>query len=120
MDSAGEPAAGQSVPRWVSSLESRADLLGFIDLCWPVDGVADAFPDGWEAASERGFYVVDRLEDGFVGTVKQRRDLIDAEEGVGVEDEGDEKLAGGEFLIVERCAAGVGDFPVTASAPDAG
>ena len=82
--------------------------------------MADAFPDGREAARERGFHVVDRLEDGFVGVVEQRRDLVDAEEGVGVEDEGDEKLAGSEFRVVEGCAAGVGGFPVTASTPDAG
>ena len=82
--------------------------------------MAHTFPDGREAANERGFHVVDRGEDGFVGAVKQRRDLIDAEEGICVENEGDEELAGREFRVVEWCTAGVGGFPVTASAPDAG
>ena len=80
--------------------------------------MTDTIPDGWEAASERGFYVVDRLEDGFVGVVEQRRDLVDAEEGIGVENEGDEKFAGGEFRVLEGCSAGVGSFPITAATPN--
>jgi len=40
-------------------------------------------------------------------------DLGDAEEGVAVEDEGDEELTRSELRIVERCASGVGGFPVT-------
>ena len=92
----------QSVSRWVLVFEFRAHLLGFIDLHRSDDRVAGAFLDGWEAARERGFHVVDRLEDGFVGTIEQRRDLVDAEEGVSVEDEGDEKPAPSELRVVER------------------
>ena len=80
----------------------------------------DAIPDGGEAASERGFHVLDRSEDSFVGAIKQRYDLVDAEEGIGVENEGDEELAGGEFRVVERCSAGAGGFPATAATPDSG
>jgi hypothetical protein len=32
--------------------------------------VIDAIPDGQEAASERGFHVLDRLKDGFVGAIE--------------------------------------------------
>jgi hypothetical protein len=32
--------------------------------------VTYAFADSWEAANERGFYVIDRLEDGFVGAIE--------------------------------------------------
>uniref|UniRef100_UPI00374217E6 hypothetical protein n=1 Tax=Halorubrum halodurans TaxID=1383851 RepID=UPI00374217E6 len=46
-------------------------------------------------------------------------DLGDAEERIGVENEGDEELTGGEFRIVERCPPRVRSFPVTAATPDA-
>ena len=67
---------------------------------------------------ERGLHIADRLEDSFIGTVEQRRDLIDAEEGIGIEDEGEEELAGGEFRVVERRSSGVGGFLDTAPTPD--
>src|SRR5699024_8596976 len=114
------PAAGQSVPRWVLTFEPRAHPLSFVHLCRSSNRVIDAFPDGRETASERGFDVVDCLEDGFVGAVEQWCDLVYAEERISVEDESNEELAGGEFRVVEGCATGIGGFPVTASTPNPG
>lgn len=37
-------------------------------------------------------------------------DLGDAEQGIGVEDEGNKELTGGEFRIVEGRSPGVGVF----------
>jgi hypothetical protein len=49
--------------------------------------------------------------------IEQRRDLVDAEESIGVEDERNEELTGGEFRIVEGCSERVcpGTTTVTTS-----
>ena len=47
-----------------------------------------------------------------------KRDLVDAEQRIRVESEGDEELAGGEFRIVEGCSPRVRGFPVAPATPD--
>lgn len=55
---------------------------------------------------------------GVIGPVKQGRDLIDAEQGIGVQNEGHEELAGGEFCVIEWRPKGVGTHESAATAPD--
>jgi len=86
------------------AFEDRAHLLSLVDLRGTVDCVTDAFPDGREAPPERGSHPADAVVDSIVGVIEKRRDLVNAEEGIGVEDEPNKELVSGEFRIVEqRC-----------------
>ena len=98
--------------------EARTHLLGFIDLHWPSDCLGANLPDSREAPEERSFDLSDSSMERLVARREEEGDLIDAEQRISVEDEGDEELAGGEFPIVEGRSAGVGGFPVTAATPD--
>jgi hypothetical protein len=98
-------AAGEAVPRRRLSLVARALVAGFVDLSRPVDGVLDAFPDEIEAALEGGFYLSNRGVGGVVDGVEELRDLVDAEERVGVEDKRDDNLVRSERATFEGSVA---------------
>ena len=113
-------AAGQSLPWRILAFEPRAYLLGLVDLRRTVYRVTDAVPDGREATFERGFHPTNTVVDGVVGVIEKRRDPVDTEEGISLENKCNEELAGGEFRIVERCFERVGYGMTAVSAPDTG
>jgi len=88
------------------TFEARTHLLCFIDLRRAIDGLGNTVPDSRKSSTERGFKLSELVVKSLVAWREKSGDLSDAEEGVGVEDEGDEELTS-EFRIVERCASGV-------------
>jgi len=51
-------------------LNPEHTLLGFVDLRGTIDRVIDTFPDGREAALERGFHPSNPVVDGVVGVME--------------------------------------------------
>jgi hypothetical protein len=100
------------------AFEARTYLLCFIDLRRPVDCLGDALPDSRKSPTERGFKLSELVVKRGVTRRDETSDLGDAEKRIGVENEGDEELTGGEFRIVERCPSRVRGFPVTAATLD--
>ena len=93
--------------------------MGLVDLRGPVDRVTDALLDGREATLERGFRPTNAVVDGVVRVIERRRDLVNAEQRIGVEDERNKELTGGEFRIVERCSERVYPGIAAVLTPDA-
>jgi len=54
----------------------------------------------------------------FVGSIEERRNLVDTEQRIGVECEREKYLAAGEMLLVEGCSVGVGRLEITVSTPN--
>ena len=66
----------------------------------------DTFPDEREAAFECGFPLTELRVDRVVAGFEQLSDLVDAEEGIGVEDEDEEESTGRETGVCERRVPG--------------
>ena len=62
----------------------------------------DTLPDEGEAAFKCGFPLAELGVDRIVARIEQLSDLVDAEEGIGVEDEDEEEFTGGETAIGKR------------------
>ena len=80
--------------------------------------MANTFSDGRGAALKRGFHPTNAVVDSIVGVIEQRRDLVDAQESISVEDERNEELTGSEFRIVEGCSERVSFGMTAVSTPD--
>ena len=95
-------------------------MAGFVDLCWAVDGVLDAFPDEVEAAFERGFYLSNRGRDGIIDSLEELPDLVDAKQCISVENECNNDLTGGESPAFEGSIARIGEDIPAVGTPDPG
>jgi hypothetical protein len=100
------------------SFEAGTYLSGFIDLGLAADCLGNTVPDSRKSPTNGCFELSDVVVERLVGRREQKRDLVDAQERISVEDEGDEELAGSEFRIVERRSPRVRGFPVAAATPD--
>ena len=66
-------------------------------------------PDEVEAALKSGFHLADSRMDSIVNRLEELSDLVDAEQRICVEDEGDDNLSWRECSSFEGCVAGVGE-----------
>jgi hypothetical protein len=97
---------------------TRTDLARFVDLCWSIDGLVEQSPDHGKAVLDCGFHLSNRCVHGSVGSIEERRNLVDTEQRIGVEDEREKHLAAGEALLMERRSIGIYWLEIAASAPD--
>ena len=102
------------------SLVARALRAGFVDLRDSLDGVLDTLPDEGEAAFKCGFPLAELGVDRIVAGLEQLSDLVDAEEGIGVEDEDEEEFTGRETGVCERRVSGVCEAVAAIATPDSG
>ena len=75
-------------------------------------------PNRGEAALNRGFHLPNHCMNRFVGSIEERRNLIDTEQRIGVEREREKYLAAGEMLLVDGCSVGVDRLEITVSTPN--
>lgn len=75
-------------------------------------------PRRGEAAFERGFPLAELRVNRVVADLEQLSDLIDAEKGIGVEDEDEQEFTGGETAVCERRVAGVCEAIAAVATPD--
>ena len=76
--------------------------IRFGNLCRSVDGLVEVLPNHGEAALNRGFHVPNHCVNHFVGSIEERRNLVDTEQRIGVEREREKYFAVGEMLLVEN------------------
>jgi hypothetical protein len=74
-------------------------VAGFVNLGWAVNTVLETLLDGGEAALKGDFYLSNRGVDGVIDCVEELGELVNAQKGVGVEDERNNDFAG----IPVRC-----------------
>jgi hypothetical protein len=84
--------------------------------------VLDAFPDEWGRGSrvERGFSLSQARVDRVVAGLEQLGDLVDAEQGIGIEDEYEEEFTGGETAVCERRVPSICEAVAAVATPDSG
>ena len=75
-------------------------------------------PNCGEAALNRGFRLSNHCVNRFVGSIEERRNLIDTEQCIGVKREREKYLAAGEMLLVEGRSVGVDRLEITVSTPN--
>ena len=80
----------------------------------------DTLPDEGETAFECGFPLAELGVDRVVAGLEQLSDLVDAEQGIGVEDEDKEEFSGRETGVCERRVSGVCEAVAAVTTPDSG
>jgi len=84
------------------------------------DSVLDSLPDEGEAALKGGFPLAELGVDCIVARIEQLSDLVDAKQGIGVEDEDEEEFTGGETAVGKRRIPGECEAIAAVVTPDSG